>query len=119
MTGLINVADVVNDPFCAQSFQIRRYSGSFSNEGEYSRGTPVIINRWGSIQPANQDDLAILPEGERDGKFIKCYCTSDIRKGDGSLDSDEILWDSKNYRVKTVKLYKDYGYWFAIAEESI
>lgn len=118
MSGLINVADVINDQQFSQTFSIKRYSGAFTNEGQYDRGSVVTLTRYGSIQPANQDDLNLLPEGQRDGKYIKVYALQEIRKGDGTVESDQILWDGREYRVLFTKLYKEYGYWFVIAEES-
>lgn len=118
MSGLINVADVINDPLFSQSFQIERFAGVFSMEGQYNRGSPVLLNGYGSIQPANQNDLQVLPEGERDGKFLKCYSLNEVRKGDGvALESDQIVWQNRHYRVMYTKLYNDYGYWFVIAQE--
>jgi hypothetical protein len=118
MSGLVNVSDVVNDPQFSQTFSVKRFTGNFANEGEYDRGSVVTLTRYGSIQPANQDDLNLLPEGQRDGKYIKVYTVQEIRKGDGTVESDQILWDGREYRVTFTKLYKDYGYYFVIAEES-
>lgn len=118
MSSLVNVAEVVDDPAFSQSFTIERFTGSFHNEGAYNRGSPVTLPRFGSIQPANQDNLSVLPEGERDGKFIKVYCTTEIRKGDGeTIESDQVIWDGKKHRVAFSRLYKDYGYWFVLAQE--
>lgn len=115
--SLVNVADVINDPLFSQQFNIERFTGAFANEGEYDRGTAITLPRYGSIQPAREDDLNLLPEGQRDGKFIKCYVLQEIRMGNGTVESDNILWDNRKYRVVHSKLYKDYGYWFVIAEE--
>jgi hypothetical protein len=118
MSALLNVGSVLRDPLFSQSFQVERFTGAFANEGVYNRGSAVILAGQGNIQPAKDDDLNVLPEGERDGKYIKCYSLGEIRKGDGKgIESDQIIWDGKKYRVMYTKLYKDYGYWFSVAEE--
>jgi hypothetical protein len=120
MSGLVNVAEVVLDPLFAISFQIERFAGSFTVEGAYTRGTPTLLARVGAIQPASNNDLLeFLPEGERDGKFIKCYCGQEILIGNGgAIESDQIIWHGIHYRVVFAKHYEDYGYWFVIASEA-
>jgi hypothetical protein len=120
MSGLVNVSDVILDPLFSIAFELERFSGAFTVEGAYARGTPTVLTRVGSIQPANNNDLLqFLPEGERDGKFIKCYCAEEIRIGDGGdIESDQIIWRGIHYRVVFAKHYENYGYWFVIASEA-
>jgi len=120
MSGLVNVSEVVLDPLFAIAFQIVRFSGGFVAEGEYHRGNGIFLNRVGCIQPASQNDIIeFLPEGERDGKFIKVYCSQEIMISDGQgQESDEIIHHNFRYRVTFTKRFQDYGYWFAICEDT-
>lgn len=113
---MINLSEIVLNPAFAQPFQIKRLSGTFANEGEFTE-TNTTIDRYGVIQPAKPDDvLKFLPEGERQGNAIMVHCADEVRMGDGvGLRSDIILWHGEQYRVAFAKPWQDYGYWFVIA----
>lgn len=117
---MINVADIVNDPFAAQNFTIIRSTGAWV-AGVWTN-TPTNVPAYGSIQVANAKDLEIVPEADRVGGEIKIYCTQPIyqtRVDDASSGtsglSDIILWQGDQYRVTSDAVWSDFGYYKAIA----
>jgi hypothetical protein len=115
---MINVADLLSNPDFAQTFQIIRSSGSFSNEGEYSMSLLTTLSMLGVIQPAKQQDVVqFMPEGERLGNLIVVYCAQELKASDAkSQESDIIIWHSNRYRVAQAKPWLDHGYWQVFAE---
>lgn len=114
---MINVAELMTDPDMAQSFQVERASGAFSNEGEWAQ-TVATLDMTGIIQPAKREDqLAILPEGSRLGNMIVVYCAQELRIDNAdSQRSDVIVWHGNPYRVVATKHWADHGYWQVWAE---
>lgn len=112
---MIEISELMTDPDFAQPFVIRRVSGAFAGEGEFTR-TETTVNASGVIQPASEDDLKMLPEGERSDSAIKVYSKTELRRGDGAgTESDVIEWLGKRYRVMQSKPWQLHGYYFAIA----
>lgn len=113
---MIDVSELMSDPDFAQPFQVVRSTGSFANEGEYTR-TPTTLNMTGVIQPATTEDVTnFLPEGERQKSAIRIWCAQEIRMADGNgAEADEIVWQGKRHRVAHAKPWNTQGYWFAIA----
>jgi hypothetical protein len=117
---MINVSDIVSDPFAAQSFTMYRVTSVPVIEGEFNTVVSTI-SRVGSIQPASQNDIATwVPEGDRSNEYIKVYSNQSLRMADGSINqSDVISWNGGRYRVIAMKHYEDFGYWFAVAEKTL
>lgn len=114
---MIDVSDVVTDPDFCQDFQIERVTGSFANEGEYTRGTPSLLNRTGVIQPgASEEELLVLSEGERKKAVIRFWCAEEIRMSDADgANSDVIRWRGQWWRVAFAQPWADHGYYYGIA----
>jgi hypothetical protein len=115
---MISVSEVVSSMEFSDKFNIIRKEGEFIKEGIYTVSQIKKLERFGSIQPASQNDLvSFLQEGERQDNFIKCYCNQDILLSDGDMiESDHIEQDGIYYRVIFAKNYSRFGYWFAIAQ---
>lgn len=113
---MIDVSELMTDPDFARAFQVRRMTGSYANEGEWSE-TATTLNKTGVIQPATSEDaINFLPEGERQKNLIRIWCAEEIRMGDGDGKcSDEVIVDGQYYRVAFSKPWGANGYWFAIA----
>lgn len=50
---------------------IERRTGASWVDGEYVEGTVTTVTADGLVQPANTRDLAMLPEGQRAGEWIR------------------------------------------------
>lgn len=113
---MLDMSEVVNDEFAAQSFQIIRSSG-----GAYTLGvlneTQTTITSYGVISVAKSRDLIQLPEADRiAGTMVfhtqqPIYETSQTR----GATSDILIWRGDQYRVSNVFPYDDYGYVKAFA----
>ena len=97
---MIDVSELIDDPDFATTFQVRRRTGSFANEGAYST-TETTLTKTGVIQPASQDDrVAYLPEGERTLDAIRIWCRDEIQMADGKgKQSDVVVWNGQHHRV--------------------
>ena len=113
----INLTRVVNSPAFAQAYTVNRSSGTFQ-QGCYVSVTSAIPF-WGIIQPATEEDLAQVPEGDRSTGMMGFISEQPMYKtraqGSASGLGDTITWDAQEYRVVAVVLWKDFGFNKAIA----
>jgi hypothetical protein len=113
---LISLTRVVNSPAFAQSFVINRSSGTFQQGGYVSTTTPIPF--WGIIQPATEEDLLQVPEGDRSTGMMGFIAEREMFKtnveGSASGLGDTITWNDQQYRVVVVVPWRDFGFWKAI-----
>src|SRR5574343_511969 len=60
---MIDMSDIITDPDFMETFTVYRKTGTFG-EGGYTT-TEVAIDMAGPVIPANPDELAMVPEGDR------------------------------------------------------
>jgi hypothetical protein len=117
---VISLAEVALDPDFAQSFVVTRQTGTFQRGG-FVGDAPVEIPFYGIIQPATDEDLRQVPEGDRvSGSQLvistaKLYRTFTDGIGTTSGFSDTFVWGGKVYKVLSDGTWSDFGYWEAIA----
>lgn len=112
---MINLSRVVQSSKFVQPFTVERKGGSYV-EGRWTETLTSTINRVGIIQPAKQDQLNFLPEGERKDDTILIHCKDDILVGDGvSTMSDIIIYQGKKYRAAFMKPWALNGFYWVIA----
>ena len=113
----ISLTRVANSPAFAQTFTVNRSSGSFQQGGYVSVTTAIPF--WGIIQPATEEDLAQVPEGDRSTGMMGFISEQPMYKTNvqGSVSGlgDTILWNGQEYRVVVVVPWKDFGFSKAIA----
>lgn len=133
---MINLSEVVNDSDLAESFTIQRTTGSFGLGG-WILSTPVNVPGYGIITVASNEDLQMVPEGDRvTGSMIfhsmmRIYET-ELDGGYGSSIygdndnptntfgpgiqhfSDQIRWRGQLYKIISVAPWADFGYWRVI-----
>lgn len=115
---MINVAEIILDPDFAQWYTITRsVNGQFSWGGY--QDLKQTLQTYGVIEPATSKDLEQIPEADRViGMMafyatIQLYTTQLLNPGVSGI-SDQITWDSQQWRLQHVKEYQDYGYWKAL-----
>ena len=113
----ISLTRVVNSPAFAQEFTINRSSGTFQQGGYMSVTTAIPF--WGIIQPATEEDLAQVPEGDRSTGMMGFISEQPMYKtrtqGSVSGLGDTITWNGQEYRVVAIVPWKDFGFSKAIA----
>lgn len=63
-----------------ESVTRRRFAaGSRGTDGRWTDGAATDSTILAAVQPANGDDLAILPEGERSKRARKLYTVTELR----------------------------------------
>ena len=75
---------------------------------EYERNQPGDDDAMGSIQPLNNRQLSLKPEGERNWKWVKIYSTTDLSLGNG----DRLKIGTLQYRIMGDKNWNAAGYFY-------
>ena len=113
----ISLTRVANSPAFAQEYTVNRSTGTFQQGGYVSITTPIPF--WGIIQPATEEDLLQVPEGDRSTGMMNFISEQPMYKtraqGDNSGLGDMITWDGQEYRIVIVVPWKDFGFNKAIA----
>jgi hypothetical protein len=124
MSG-IDLSDVVTDPDLAESYTIQRSTGSFEFGGWVT--TPSTIPGYGVVSVATEQDLEMIPEGDRVTGSMVFHSEARIYEtqldGAGGITvgattqrvSDKILWNYQLYRVLHVSPYPNRNFWKAVA----
>lgn len=117
---MINLGELTYDPDFAQEFDIVRTTG-YWGAGGWVNNQPNIITTMGIIQPATEEDLQQVPEGDRvigSMSFISAteMLHSHTEGGDDPTAgiSDKIIWRGNTYRVAGVWPWADYGFWKSV-----
>jgi hypothetical protein len=134
--GRINLSRVVSNPMMAENYTIRRSVGSFVLGG-WQKSWSVVAG-YGVISNASDEDLEMIPEGDRvTGAIVvhsvdRIYITSSEVEGGGYSEqpfstsgygggevmeyiSDQVVWNNQTYRILHVGPYPNRGYWKGIA----
>ena len=113
----ISLTRVVNSPAFAQAYTVNRSSGTFQQGGYVSVTNAIPF--WGIIQPATEEDLEQVPEGDRSTGMMGFISEQPMYKtraqGGASGLGDTITWNAQEYRVVAVVPWKDFGFNKAIA----
>lgn len=83
----------------------RRYAaGARGADGRFEPGASTDTPIYGSLQPADGDDLQTLAEGERARRARKLYTKTELRVLDveGGLPADEVLDGDTVWTVRLV-----------------
>lgn len=88
-------------------------AGSRGSDGRWSDGAATDTSITASVQPAQGEDLQILPEGLRTLRAIKVYTAAELQPGDqqGGTSPDQLIIsgltgiDDGTYEVQTVSPY--------------
>lgn len=88
----------------------RRRYGAQTIDGATGRpatNTPTDASFTGSVQPASDDDMQTLPEGDRAREGLRIYTTTELRVADESsgLPADEVVRGSVVYQVRKLRTY--------------
>lgn len=115
----LDLSDVANDPDFAQSYTVVRRSGRFAL-GRFTVTNTASLPFYGIIQPATDEDLDGIPEGDRISgamSFIsvqRMFNTNTEGIGTPSALSDTIMWRGQNYGVWKAGPWGDFGFWKAV-----
>ena len=116
---MIDVSELMDDPDFARSFTVRRPTGTFGADGEFT-STYKESQLRGIVQPATAREVQMLGQGERLGDVISVWSAEEMRAGDGNKrESDVLVVDSKSYRVIKAEPWADAGYFRVFAEKYV
>jgi hypothetical protein len=113
---MISVAELAHDPDFVQTITRLRPTTTLTKEG-LAGSTYTSLDVIGSVQPPNDDDIKLLPEGVRLSDCTAFFTNDDVSAGDGASQLPDILQvGGKNYRIIHVDNFSQNGYSRFIAE---
>jgi hypothetical protein len=131
MSEVDDLSFVVDDGVLSDFYTVMRSTGTFQLGGWVT--TPTNIQGYGVVSVANNEDLEMIPEGDRvTGAMVfhsqqRIYLTQ-LDAGYGQSDygespfgvgiqrvSDILVWNFQQWRVLHVGPYPNRNYWKAIA----
>ena len=83
--------------------------GYYDENGRWVEATRVVVSMGANVQPAKGWDLLKFPEADRSEDWIKVYTRDNVNtlyEGDGGVEADIVIWNSKRYQVKNAMTYQ-------------
>jgi|SRR6185437_708448 galactose-6-phosphate isomerase len=108
------VSDVLFDPLFMDDITVIRSQRSVNVQG-LTVDTPGYYYSTGCVQPTPGRDLEQLPEAERTGVFVTVVTPFRLFPLTATTAPDQIVWQQKNYRVKHVADWSNFGQGFVSA----
>lgn len=92
----------------------RREPGEFVDGVYHKDETPCRFCITGSIQPATNEEIQRLPEGQRTREVFKLYTTHQLRVGDAKQEEepDIVRWSGKRFEVSAEGAWKHLGNYY-------
>lgn len=125
---MINVSEIITDPDFAQKYKVIRDAGEWV-AGRFKIVETKVLNYFGTVQPAQSEDLEQLPEVDRTSVVMNFYCASpkvfyisqevvtEIPDDEEQIIYDTIEWNGKKYKIIKVLPWGNNGYQMAFAVE--
>lgn len=122
--SLVDVSELLSDPEFMRAVSLRRPTVHLANEGEEIASYEDDVPFTASVQPANAEDIAALPEGERgSGRVVDIYSATELKMSDGKTTIADIVVvpdpDGGEFRVVGTEPWGPHGYYKALAVEII
>jgi hypothetical protein len=108
----IDVIDIVNDSDLAFTFTLQRFAGQFEEGGYVETATPVSL--YGPVQPSTNEDVLMVPEGDRVIGMFTFWCQQQIDHTSPVGTGDVVAWNGQNYKILAVKPWAQNGYYRAV-----
>jgi hypothetical protein len=136
MSEVSDLSAVVDDGVLSESYSILRQTGHFGSGG-WIIDSATTLNGWGVVSVANEEDLLMIPEGDRVTGIMVFHSVNRIYEtqldssfgtggyGQGSYGgpspaslqkfSDIMTWNYQQWRVLAVGPYPNRTFWRALA----
>lgn len=101
----------IDESVGAQPFTIIRYGGEW-HEGKFIESTERI-SMFGNIQPATNNQIDQVPEGDRTSGMISIWTTAALflaNQEQPNRKSDEIEWMGNRYKVVSLMPWNQFGF---------
>lgn len=118
MTEVSDLSEVVDDGVLSEPYKIERTTGQFQAGGFVE--SFEIVGGYGVVSVASEQDLIMIPEGDRVTGAMVFHSKSRIYETQKDADgtqyvSDVMIWNYQRYRVLHVGPYPNRKFWKAIA----
>lgn len=107
-------ADVLYDPMFMDDITVIRSVRSVNAQG-LTVDTPGMYFSSGCVQPTPGRDLEQLPDAERTGVFVTIVTPMQLFPLTATTAPDQVIWNTKYYRVKHVADWSNFGQGFVSA----
>jgi hypothetical protein len=105
----------------ARPATLRRFEASqWRANGTFDIGPATETGIDAVVQASSQDDLRVLPEGERTDGYVTVWTLTEIRTSNetSGTTADEIVTETgERFRIVRVGVRPEGGYWRAIARK--
>jgi hypothetical protein len=106
----LDVSDLLADPDTCDPFQVIRRPSSIGNNGRIST-TDILIDAYGSIQPASGRTLMLRPDLANVDGVIEIYTTAALMTDSADYKADLINWNCQQYIcMGPMQSWQHYGY---------
>lgn len=105
----------------ARPATLRRHpAGAWADNGQFVPGAVTATIIQAVIQAASEEDLRILPEGERTDGYVTIWSLSELRTADEDVGTvaDEIVGpEGEAFRIVKVGYRSEGGFWRCIGRK--
>jgi hypothetical protein len=118
MSEVGDLSFIIDDGVLSEAWVIQRAIGGFQLGGWTT--TTTLIPGWGVVSVASDQDLLMIPEGDRVSGAMVFHSSSVIYETEydpasmTQYASDIMLWNNQSYRILSVGPYPNRQYWKAI-----
>lgn len=107
--------------FMARPVKLRRHpAGDWADNGQFVEGQPQQTTIQAVVQAASEEDIRILPEGERTDGYVTIWSLSELRTAneDAGTVADEIVGETgEAFRIVRVGYRSEGGFWRCIGRK--
>ena len=100
---------------------LRRHpAGEWGDNGQFVPGEPMDLPIKAVIQAASEQDLRVLPEGERTDGYVTIWSLSELRTADENAGTvaDEVTGpEGEAFRIVKVGYRPEGGFWRCIGRK--
>ena len=119
MSEVGDLAFVVDDGVLSEAYTINRTTGSFQLGG-WTQSSVALLG-WGVVSVATEEDLEMIPEGDRPtGAMVfhsqqQIFETKVTQASTVQTVSDILIWEGSSWRVLKCWPYPNRNFWKAVA----
>lgn len=86
------------------TYTVKRFTAGSWTNGVWVNGTQSTFQITASVQPAKQEDLIYLPEGQRTSAAVKIYTDTMVRTGNEKtgIQADLLEFQGEDWEIQQV-----------------
>ena len=99
-----------------ESVSVTRIAAGSRTLGRWTDGSTSVITIDACVQPATDEDMQRLPEGQRIEETISIFTTTELKtvSVDGQTPADRVSYDGEVYEVQSVTPWSEVGGYYHV-----